>query len=332
MVAWLLQRSGLSPEAAWHWRNSIFQTLVPDKEIRTADVTIGFDTASHILAARTKQAGKKFVLEQSIMDPQAKAEILRGMASAFPDWSEKGRIRPKTVLLAERQEQGLADRICVPSKYVAESLTRYGVPAQKIVLNPYGVNPMASPLQPNHAPHRKTRFLFAGTICGRKGVPVLLEAWKELGSENAELTVAGDLCGWPKRLIRPADVKFTGVLSRSGMAQAFQENDVFVFPSYAEGMPLVALEAMSFGLPVIGTPVLAGVVKEGSSGYLIPAGDSHALANAMKKFVTKEANSKIMGDASRNRSKEFSWFAYGDRYFKALLELVPQSSQSDDRA
>jgi len=334
-VEWLalaMNRAGLPGERVWHWRNAIFQKLVSASEIQAADVVIGFDTASWILARRAKAAGKKFVLEQSIMDPQAKEEVLRAMAKTFPDWNEESQKRSKAVLLAERQEHTLADKVSVPSGYVAKSLIRFGVPSQKVFLNPYGVNPMPSDSRRKNAPTRTTRFLFAGTVCGRKGVPVLLEAWKNLGSEHAELTIAGDLRSWPKRLVRPADVKFTGVLSRMELAQAFQEHDVFVFPSYAEGMPLVALEAMSFGLPVIGTPVLAGVVKEGSSGYIIPAGDSRALTNAMQKFVTKEADSKKMGDASRNLSKEFSWAAYGDRYSKALLEVVPEPYRTDGPA
>ena len=334
-VEWLalaMNRAGLPGERVWHWRNAVFQKLVPASEIQAADVVIGFDTASWMLGRRAKATGKKFVLEQSIMDPQAKEEILRAMAKTFPDWNEESQKRSKAVLLAERQEHTLADKISVPSEYVAKSLIRSGVPSQKIFLNPYGVNPMPSDSRLGRRSSNKTRFLFAGTVSGRKGVPVLLEAWEKMGTENAELTVAGDLRAWPKQLSRPSDVNFTGALSRLEMAQAFQKHDVFVFPSYAEGMPLVALEAMSFGLPVIGTPVLAGVVKEGSSGYLIPTGDSRALTKAMQKFVTKEADSKKMGDASRNRSKEFSWAAYGDRYFKALLEMAHESCRTDGPA
>lgn len=331
-VEWLalaMNRAGVPAERVWHWRNAAFQKLVPASEIQAADVVIGFDTASWILGRRAKTAGKKFVLEQSIMDPQAKEEILRAMANTFPEWKEEGQQRFKTVLLAERQEHNLADKICVPSATVAESLIRFGVPSQKIFLNPYGVNPMPSDSREGRRPSQKTRFLFAGTVSGRKGVPVLLEAWKKLGTANAELTIAGNLRGWPRGLGRPTDVKFTGALSRLEMAQAFQEHDVFVFPSYAEGMPLVALEAMSFGLPVIGTPVLAGVMRDGVSGYFVPTGDSTALASAMKKFVSQEVDTQTMGDASRKFSKEFSWGAYGERYGKALLELARESVRSD---
>ena len=121
-MALLMARVCKGSDAVWFRRNAIFQSIVPEREIRTADVVIGFDTASHILAQRARQAGKKFILEQSILDPEAKEEALRNMAARYPEWAGEAERRPAHILRAERWEQRLADRISVPSAYVGDSI------------------------------------------------------------------------------------------------------------------------------------------------------------------------------------------------------------------
>ena len=323
-MALLMARVCKGSDAVWFRRNAIFQSIVPEREIRTADVVIGFDTTSHILAQRARQAGKKFILEQSILDPEAKEEALRNMAARYPEWAGEAERRPAHILRAERKEQKLADHISVPSAYVGDSIVRFGIPREKIFINPYGVN--ALPEVPRERRGGKTgacRFLFAGTVTGRKGVPLLLEAWAQTQkfSPEAELTVAGDLAKWPSGNTRPGNVNFTGQLSRQAMAETFLSHDVFVFPSYAEGMPLVVLEAMAYGLPVIATPVAEGVVRDGENGVLIPFDDPEALGKAMRDLAEDREMRLRMGQAARETAAEFSWQAYGKRYAEMLEKL-----------
>jgi len=321
-------RLGLDGEGIWFWRNMLFQKLVPTGEIEAANVVIGFDTASHILAKRTKLAGKPFVLEQSILDPEAKEEAIRKMASRYPDWAGEAEPRSARLLRAERKEQRLADRICVPSDYVGSSLVEFGVPHEKIFVNPYGTNSL-----PEGAGRRQEgggegcRFLFAGTVSGRKGVPLLLEAWAKTQPTQGHLTIAGNLDGWPAGVVRPGNVQFPGQLTRPAMAEAFREHDVFVFPSYAEGMPLVVLEAMAHGLPVIATPVAAGVVRDGVNGILVPFDDPEALGKAMRSLSEDRAKRLRMGQAAKEAAAEFSWEAYGKRY-AGMLEKLESSGGS----
>ena len=316
----LAQKIWNNKELVWFWRNKIFQRLVPDKDIQAADIIIGFDTASHILAQRACKQGKRIILEQSILDPEAKQEALRAMAMRYPKWACEAKPRPSSILSAERMEQRLAERISVPSKYVGDSLTRFGVPHEKIFINPYGTNTLPGrEIRPQSRGPKKCRFLFAGSVTGRKGVPLLLEAWAKVASPFTELTIAGNMTGMPAVGPHLDNVRFLGQLSRKEMASAFQENDVFVFPSYAEGMPLVVLEAMAAGLPVIATPVAEGVVHSWVNGILIPFDAPVVLAEAMIWLAADYKKRSILGQAAKQTAAEFSWKAYGDRY-ATLLE------------
>ena len=322
VTAQILQRTGLHPEKAWYWRNTVFQKLIPETEIRNADVVIGFDTASHILARRAQHAGKPFVLEQSILDPKAKEQALLKMASHYPEWAGEATQRSAPLLRAEREEQKLADRISVPSEYVGRSLVEFEVPRKKIFVNPYGTNPLPEAVsRKRDSSGEGCRFLFAGTVTGRKGVPLLLEAWTKHQSPRCHLTIAGDLAGWPACAVRPGNVQFPGKLTRSAMAEAFGSHDVFVFPSYAEGMPMVVLEAMAGGLPVIATPVAEGVVRDGLSGIMVPFDDPEALGRAMADLSAEKERRVRMGRYARERAREFSWQAYGKRYAEMLEKM-----------
>jgi glycosyltransferase involved in cell wall biosynthesis len=101
-------------------------------------------------------------------------------------------------------------------------------------------------------------------------------------------------------------VHLTGFLSQSDVAQVLATADIFVLPSFAEGVPVVLMEAMASRMPVIATQV-AGVpelVAHGVSGLLIPPGNVHALADAIATLATDPDRRVTMGVAGRARVTE----------------------------
>jgi glycosyltransferase involved in cell wall biosynthesis len=82
-------------------------------------------------------------------------------------------------------------------------------------------------------------------------------------------------------------VQFTGYLSQAEVAQAMQACDIFVLPSFAEGVPVVLMEAMASKRPVIATQV-AGVgelVEDGVNGFLVPPGDVETLTERIRTLA-----------------------------------------------
>jgi colanic acid/amylovoran biosynthesis glycosyltransferase len=99
-------------------------------------------------------------------------------------------------------------------------------------------------------------------------------------------------------------VRITGWLGNDNVREEIAAARALVLPSFAEGLPVVLMEAMALGRPVISTFV-AGVpelVQPGVNGWLVPAGDIDALAGAMKTCLqTSVAELASMGAAARER-------------------------------
>lgn len=148
---------------------------------------------------------------------------------------------------------------------------------------------------------------FVGRLAPVKGLRVLLDAMGPLleARPGLRLTIVGD---GPDRaaletLARPLGeaVRFTGVLSQDEVAATLADADALVLPSFAEGVPVVLMEAMASGKPVIATRV-AGVqelVEDGISGFVVPPGDADALARSIKALAADPALRRAMGQAGQ---------------------------------
>ncbi|MFW2542732.1 glycosyltransferase family 4 protein [Primorskyibacter sp. 2E107] len=157
------------------------------------------------------------------------------------------------------------------------------------------------------AAHDGARLLFVGRLAAVKGLPVLLEALKALPGDW-RLTVIGD---GPDRAALEAQAKgmpvdFLGYKSQSEVADVLANTDVFVLPSFAEGVPVVLMEAMASGVPVVTTRI-AGVpelVADGFSGRLVPPGDAAQLGAALTALLSDPDMRRRMGRAGQGTVRE----------------------------
>ena len=99
-------------------------------------------------------------------------------------------------------------------------------------------------------------------------------------------------------------VRITGWLSDAAIREELQQASILIQPSFAEGLPVVIMEAFAMGRPVISTHV-AGIpelVRAGENGWLVPAGDTDELMNAIRDALeTPAARLREMGAAGRTR-------------------------------
>jgi colanic acid/amylovoran biosynthesis glycosyltransferase len=134
---------------------------------------------------------------------------------------------------------------------------------------------------------RGTRLLFVGRLAAMKGLPILLEVLARL--EGVTLDIAGD--GPDRRLLEnkaralniDSRVKFLGQQSQEQVRMLLKQADLFVMSSFAEGVPVVLMEAMAAGLPVVATRI-AGIpelVHDGHNGLLVAPGDVNEMASAI---------------------------------------------------
>lgn len=152
-------------------------------------------------------------------------------------------------------------------------------------------------------------MLFVGRLAAAKGVPILIDAMTRIRETcpDAQLTLVGD---GPDRarleeMTRQqglADcVTFTGYRSQDEVAEILAGSALFVLPSFAEGVPVVLMEAMAAGRPVVTTRI-AGIpelVEDGVSGRIVPPGDVDAFAQAVVDILTAPDSIAAMGRQGR---------------------------------
>lgn len=156
------------------------------------------------------------------------------------------------------------------------------------------------------------RLVCVGRLCEQKGQLLLVEAAQILKKEGIpfEIVFAGDgpLRGAIETAITAAGLddcmSITGWLSGQRVREEIEKARALVLPSFAEGLPVVIMEAMALERPVVST-IVAGIpelVKPGETGWLVPAGDVPALAQALTEVLSQEpATLTAMGKRGRQR-------------------------------
>ncbi len=158
------------------------------------------------------------------------------------------------------------------------------------------------------------RFLSVARISPEKGHLILLDAFAEVYKENPEarLTFAGDGDMRPMVETRIAELELADAVEITGWVDAqrvqaeLARASVLVQPSFIEGLPVVIMEAMARHRPIVSTYV-AGIPElvTPDVGWLVPAGDVPALADAMKIAISADSGTlSAMGRAAATRAKE----------------------------
>lgn len=159
------------------------------------------------------------------------------------------------------------------------------------------------------------RMVCVGRLCTQKGQLLLLDALSLLKKQNMdfEMVFAGD--GELRQMIQQKisdlnlvdNVKITGWLDEEDVKRYIRESRALVLPSFAEGLPVVIMEAFALARPVIST-YIAGIpelVENNKNGYLVPAGSLERLADALRRVLTEDLPVlTAMGQAGREMVKK----------------------------
>jgi len=165
----------------------------------------------------------------------------------------------------------------------------------------------------SRSPGRR-EILFAGRLIREKGLYELLDAFAAVRARGAfHLTIAGEGPESERLQARAAelgvagDVGFTGHLTEDELAQLYRSADVFVLPSYSEGLPTVLLEAMSYGLPIVTTRIrgAADHLLEGENALFVPVGSADALAGALERVLDDAGLRAKMREKNLERAEDF---------------------------
>ena len=166
-------------------------------------------------------------------------------------------------------------------------------------------------------PGPKRYCLFVGSLIERKAPDLLLHALAEAKADLGLVVVgqgpmARDLQRLARRLSLADRVLFTGAQPQSVVYSYYKESLCLVLPSVSEGTPLVVLEALSAGKPVIASNLkgIANIVLHDENGLLVPPGEIHALSTAIDRLAgDEELYARLAANAAGSVRDRFSWHA-----------------------
>lgn len=180
---------------------------------------------------------------------------------------------------------------------------------------------------------KSNRLLYVGNCSVRKGVVYLINALKYIGHGNIELNIIGNSRvdeEYYKEMTEAVKVSgfadsiyFRGYKTGIELEEYYESSDIFVLPSEWEGLGLVILEAMSYGLPVVATftGAIPEIIENGKDGILVEPGNSRELAGAVKKLIDDRELCSRIGANGRRKAQEWpSWEDAG----AALVDLIKQ--------
>jgi glycosyltransferase involved in cell wall biosynthesis len=220
-------------------------------------------------------------------------------------WLSRRYIGHPSPAMVERVEEEYrrAERIRVSSEWAKASLVAGGVPASKVQVlrQPVDLTRFRPPAlrPPQEGP---LRLCFVGSLDLRKGFVYLLRAMKQLGAGHAELQMVGATGSRGCRLLLETERKDLQVSVAAGdPVGALHRAEVFVLPTLEDGWGFAATEAMACGLPIVVTDQCGAAewVRNGETGWVVPAGNVDALAGAIEQALRKRPELFAMGDLAR---------------------------------
>jgi len=292
----------------WHLQAALFDAWA-SRHLEPADVLHVWGNYGLRSLRRARGMGMVTVVERASAHPVYQARLLK---EEFSNWGLSFQI-PQATIQRGLAEMALADYVLIPSDFVRQSFLEEGFPEKKLIQIPFGVD-ITRFRPPESLAIKPFRALFVGQIGIRKGVPYLLEAWQRLGWRDAELWLVGRVLPECRPILqRYLDLPGLRLIGHlDDPVAAYQQADVFVFPSIEEGSALVTYEALACGLPVVTTPNAGSVVRNGVEGFIVPIRDVEALAAAVER-LRAERLQREMGRAARARAEEFTWKEHGEK-------------------
>jgi starch synthase len=322
----LIRASGFGDDRLLeHGNRWLMRVMAQECRRSTVRAVHAYEDCSLWQFTEAKRLGKACIYDMPICYYAEWGKIQSELLRKYPDWlpHKWSPTAHDRRLEQKRQEMALADLTLVPSRYV-EATIREFYPQKDIALAPYGVNVEFWTPGPANKPPGPLRFIFAGQISLRKGVPLLIEAWSKAELRNAELALVGSwMLADSKRRSLPPGIKWFPPCSAQALRDRYRESDVFVFPSFAEGLALVLLEAMACGLPAIASePSGASEVITASCGFVTSPGDLDSLVELLRWFDRHRDEIPAMGREARLQAARCTWSNYRSLVKGAVSRLV----------
>lgn len=303
-----------------------------------ADAIYAYEYTALEAFAAADRTGAFKILDFPSLNSRQYQELQRAQKAAHPELAE-----PEDAyferLFESRQarrdaEMAAADLIITNSSVTRTSHIAGGADPAKTFAVPYGAPPTIERVPDRANLNQPVSVVWAGTFSIRKGAHLLIDAWRDLGpGSQAELDVYGAVA-LPDRMWKPAPagIRFHGSVIRPRLFAAFERADVLIFPTLSDGFGMVVTEAFARGLPVITTDQAGAsdLVRHGENGLIIPAGDTQAIADALRWCMNNRSQLQPMAEAALETAKGWQWSDYRRNLYSTVrAEMVRQGRLKD---
>ncbi len=225
-----------------------------------------------------------------------------------PDMVKKINDQPNAFLSAYNK----ADKFIVLAKSIKSDLVKWGI-SKPIELSTTKINEELLEDFMWQAKSNKTfQLLFLSRIETYKGIYEALKTYQILKAQypNCSLTIAGDgsqlddVKSYAKAHLQ--EVSFLGHVSNDKLKSAFKNADLYLLPSYSEGMPTTVLEAMAFGLPIVSRPVggLVDFFENDKMGYLVESLEPQDFADKIALIINNDTKLNAIAQYNHNYAKQ----------------------------
>jgi len=236
------------------------------------------------------------------------------------------RFHRKGLALAKRR----ADLVLVPSRTTAAACEAAGIPAERLRVVPWGVDPERASPEDVAAARARYRLdgpyvVFVGTQEPRKNLPAVVHAVQAAG-DGHDLVVVGPT-GWGPQIGPLLDAlgpraRSVGFVPDADRRALLAGAAALCFPSLQEGFGLPVLEAMAQGTPVVTSAGTATEEVAGGAAVLVDPRDRDAVAEGLARVLRDEAEAARLAAAGLARAAAMSWAETGRRTLAAYRELA----------
>lgn len=315
----------------WEHMTHNLDEIVAQKYVPRVQAIQGFEYGAASSFRAAEKLGVARVLHLPALDSKAFEEIRRREKDLWPEVAGPNdsyfdaRFQKRYDRRCE--EVALADVIIVNSSLTARSHIKAGADAARVFTVPLGAPLPIDRIDVERLDMtRPLRAMWAGQFKLGKGAHHLLEALKKLGRKDLVLDIYGTI-DVPSRLRAqfPENLTVHGSVPRSVLFEAYERADVLVFPTLSDGYGMVIAEAFAHGLPII-TSDQAGAADmvTPQNGFVVPAGDPTALADALRWCLDNRSQLAGMRSHALAAARGRQWSHFREDLIEALTMGLKQ--------